>query len=105
MGTVTDDQRCEVLRDTLDLWRIDGCVETLAPPGLALVRMGPDVVVRIAYAEPGSGFRWIVYTEGALSPSPPHGRPCGSWVGVLGALRRAFAIDRGSPIRIAAETE
>ena len=102
MAPVTDDRIREFLADTLALWQVEGSVEALAPPVVAVIRTSDGSVVEIERAAPGLSFRWLVRSvhSGGLSLGTS-GRPCASLVGLLNALRRALGIDDARPVRIA----
>ena len=80
----------QLLRETLDLWRVPGDVESR---GEAIVIRVGEAQIAVERATEGP-FRWSVTTDGRK-------RPCTSVLGVLNALRRALDVDRGAPLRIA----
>ena len=79
---------CDLLRDSLQLWHVQGTVE--AHDETFVVHAGVDVSVQRADDGP---FRWLVTYNGRK-------RGCASILGVLGALRGALEVDRGAPLRI-----
>ena len=90
------------LADSLDLWHVDGTVDAGVAPVVAEIRADDGMVVSVErITEKSMPFRWLVHRRrpGAVHEERP--RPCGSLVGVLGALRSALGVDRGSPLRIA----
>ena len=101
-----DERLREFLRETLALWAVEGEVLDADPGAVAVIMAADGTRLRIERAHAVSAFRWIVRTEHAnAGTSEPRERPCASWVGVLSALRRAFGIERGSAIRIAAAAD
>ena len=92
------------LADTLALWRVEGTVEAGEAPVVAIVRVG-GAIAWIEEAPADAPYRWGVRWRSA--GEAPGGtrelrpRTCGSIVGVLSALRTAFDLDRGTPLRIA----
>ena len=102
-----DDVRVRAfLADSLALWRVAGAVEAGEAPVVAVIRAGTGAIVWI---ERPSGedvpFRWAVRWRGAgdASGGPREVRPraCGSFVGLLKAVRGALGVDRGSAVRVA----
>lgn len=90
------------LQDTLVLWRIDATVRVDPISGAVIAHGSRNTVVTIERAAQGDPFRWYVRWGDGVSPTADaRSRPCGSLVGVLAALRRAFGVARGSAIRIA----
>ena len=92
------------LADTLALWQIEGAVESGEAPVVAMVRAAKGATIWIERADSGP-FRWLVRwrsaSEAAGGPREKHPRGCASLLGVLGAMRSALGIDRGSALRIA----
>jgi hypothetical protein len=101
-----DDERIRaLLADTLALWAVDGTVEPGAAPCVAEVRAAGGRRARVDRAPAGSGFRWFVRWRDPTSGSERAPRPCGSFGGVLKAVRMALQVDRGAPLRIAASAD
>ena len=104
-GPPSSARAIEFLSETLALWEVAGEVAAGSGKTLAVIRACGKRVA-IERAEPGAPFRWQVCTHeadadaDAVSVSPR--RPCASWVGVLAALRRAFGVERGTPLRVVA---
>ena len=102
----TDDSAVRsFLADTLALWRVAGTVERGAAPVVAVVRDAAGTIVWIERpAEHDIPCRWLVRWRGA--GEAPGGarearpRPCASLVGMLGAVRGALGVERGSAVRI-----
>ena len=115
-----------LLQDTLALWQLDGSVRADPISGAVVVqaclagdsgnskvradaasaaRIVPgsrDAIATVERTPAGDPFRWYVrWHDGASPAAPARVRPCGSLVGVVAALRRAFGVERGSAIRIA----
>ena len=80
----------DLLRETLELWRVPGTVETRDD---SILVNANDLAISIKRTEDGP-FRWLV-TYGQRK------RPSSSVLGVLNALRVALDVDRGAPLRIA----
>ena len=90
------------LADTLDLWRVEGTVTAGTPPSVAEIHVGDGTLVSLERIAQGTmPFRWLVRARGASAAREERPRPCGSLVGVLGAMRGALGIDRGTALRIA----
>ena len=92
------------LTDTLALWCVEGSVDAGEAPVVAIV----CVCGAIAWIEEAAadapyrwGVRWRSAGEAAAGTRELRPRTCGSIVGVLSALRTAFDLDRGTPLRIA----
>lgn len=100
-----DDRIRALLADTLALWAIDGTIGPGAAPCVAEVRASDGRVVHVDRAQAGSGFRWFVRWRDPASGGERAPRPCGSFGGVLKALRMALQVDRGAPLRIAASAD
>lgn len=105
MRQPSDERVRTFLALTLAQWSVDATVEAGAAPVVALLRFADgraDIALeRTASADP---FRWYV-SRAALSTGDPGSllparRPCGSLVGVLGALRRTLNIASGGPARV-----
>ena len=104
MGHGDEAQIRAFLAQTLALWRVDGSVETMVPPGVALIRArNGRVIVQVERAAPDSPFRWTVLSLDRLDDPKAalRARPCPSLVGVLSAMRRALGIERGRSMRVA----
>jgi len=105
-----DSQITEFLADSLALWRVAGTVEAGEGPVVAVVCADDGAIVWI---ERPSGqelpCRWLVRWRGAgVAPGGPREqrpRACASLVGMLGAMRGALGVNRGSAVRIAAVPE
>jgi hypothetical protein len=99
---VSDDLLRAFLVETLALWQIEARVEAAEFPLIACIHTADGTRVSIAKPATDVPFRWLVETarpsEGAVSA--PRVRPCGSLVGVLGALRRSLGVERSSTIRV-----
>jgi hypothetical protein len=102
-----DDSRLRgFLTDSLDLWRVAGTVEAGEGPVVAVVRADDGAIVWI---ERPSGqelpcrwlVRWRAAGEAAGGPREQRPRACASVVGMLGAVRGALGVNRGSALRIA----
>ena len=101
-----DGQLRNFVADSLALWRVAGTVEPGEGPVVAVVRADDGAIVWI---ERPSGeappCRWLVRWRGAGEapggPREARPRPCASLVGMLGALRGALGVNRGSAVRIA----
>ena len=101
-----DGQIRDFLADSLALWRVAGSVEGGDGPVVAVVRADDGAIVWI---ERPSGqelpCRWLVRWRGAgeAAGGPRERRPraCASIVGMLGAIRGALGVNRGSAVRIA----
>jgi len=90
------------LADSLDLWRVDGDVEAGAPPAVAQIRVRDGTIVSVERIPEGTmPFRWMVRRVHPGASREERPRPCGSLVGVLGAMRDALGVDRGSALHIA----
>ena len=90
------------LADSLDLWRVRGTVDAGVAPAVAEIRASDGTIVSVErIADKTIPFRWMVRRRRPGAPHEERPRPCGSLVGVLGALRTALGVDRGSPLRIA----
>ena len=99
---MTDDRLLPFLSDTLAMWGVTGSVEGGAAPVVALIRAHNGTVVWIERAGAELPFRWFACWHAAGNEADgAHRRACASLVGLLGALRRALDVDRGSPVRIA----
>ena len=91
-----------LLADSLDLWRIDGTVKAGVAPAVAEIRTHDGTVVSVERIRDGAmPFRWMVRARRPGGTPAERARPCGSLVGVLGALRGALGVNRGTPVRIA----
>lgn len=105
MQRPADDRVRAFLALTLAQWQIDATVEAGTEPVLALLRCGVDrgeiAVERAPSADP---FRWYVRQAAGLNCGSGSvasaRRPCGSLVGVLGALRRILEVESGGPARV-----
>jgi hypothetical protein len=101
----TDDRLRAFFVQTLALWQIEATVEAAEFPQIAIIRSADGTRVTVAQPASDTPFRWRVETvrpsDGAATA--PRVLPCGSLVGVLGALRRSFGVERGSPIRVVSD--
>jgi hypothetical protein len=93
------------LEDSLDLWRVEGTVDSGETPVVAIVRAANGTIAWIERPlDVQAPFRWLVRwrVAGAATGGPreQRPRPCGSLVGVLKTLRGALDVDRGSAVRI-----
>ena len=94
------------LTDSLALWRVAGTVEAGEGPVVAVVRADDGAIVWIEHPS-GQELpcRWLVRWRGAgeVSGGPREQRPraCASVVGMLGAVRGALGVNRGSAVQIA----
>lgn len=107
MRLPTDESVRAFITLTLGQWGLDVPVESGEAPVVAWLRRGgAGQDIAIERAEAGDAFRWYVYRSTASLPgvgmSNPARRPCGSLVGVLGALRRLLDIDAGARARVVA---
>jgi G3E family GTPase len=100
-----EDLAREFLRDTLELWHLQGTVDPGEPPLLATIALESGARVWIERAERGVPFRWNVRWReagaAAGTASERSGRPCTSIAAVLNAMRLALGIDRGKALRVA----
>jgi hypothetical protein len=96
----------DFLADSLALWRVAGRVEAGEAPVVAVVRADDGAIVWIE-RPPGDAppcrwlVRWRAAGEDPGGPREERPRPCASLVGVLGAMRGALGVNRGSAVRIA----
>jgi hypothetical protein len=103
---VNDNRLLAFLRDSLELWGIDGTVEPDKSPTVAAIRARTGAIVWIeCISSSDVPFRWAVRWRRA-GDAPAGARelrpkPCSSLVGLLSAVRSALGVDRGSPMRIA----
>jgi hypothetical protein len=102
-----DDSRVRsFLADSLALWRVAGTVEAGEDPVVAVVRADDGAIV---WVERPAGqelpcrwlVRWRSAGEAPGAPRETRPRPCASLVGMLGAVRGALGVNRGSAVRIA----
>ena len=99
---MTDDLLRTFLSDTLAMWGVAGTVECGEAPVVALIRTQEGTVVWIERGGAELPFRWFARWRAAGdAEDAAHRRPCASLVGLLSALRRALAVDRGSAVRVA----
>jgi len=96
----------DLLADSLALWGVAGAVEPGVHPAVAVIRAADGATLWVERLDtPGVPFRWQVRSRGAgeAAGGPGERRPraCASLVGVLGAVREALGIERGSALRIA----
>jgi len=102
---LTDDRLRAFFVQTLALWQVEATVDAAQFPQIAIIRSADGTRVTIAQSASAMPFRWQVETvrpsDGAATA--PRVLPCGSLVGVLGALRRSFGVERGMPIRVVSE--
>ena len=103
---MNDERLRELLADSLALWRVAGVVESGEAPAAAVIRGATGTLVWIERpATRDVPFRWLVRWRGAgeAPGSAREQRPkaCASLVGMLGAVRGALGVERGSAIRIA----
>jgi hypothetical protein len=94
------------LADSLALWRVAGTIEPGDGPVVAVVRADGGAIVWIERpAGEAPPCRWLVRWRGA--GEAPGGsretrpRACASVVGMLGVVRGALDVNRGSAVRIA----
>ncbi|HEX2829709.1 MAG TPA: GTP-binding protein [Burkholderiales bacterium] len=91
-----------LIGESLRLWGIHGEVES---DGAATTIRSEQAFVRIEPADGGLPFRWLVRWrlphESAPGARERHPRACASVGGVLTALRSAFGIEGGAPVRVA----
>jgi len=96
-----------MLNASLAMWDIHGAVAVSEPPTVAIILTADGRIASVeASCDPDTPFRWIVSwseANGAADASPPRQfqRGCASVVGVLSALRAAFSVQPGGPVRIA----
>jgi hypothetical protein len=107
---VNDERLRAFLRDSLELWGVDGTVEAGETPTLAAIRAHSGTLVWIERIAPSDlPFRWAVRwrSAGDAPGGPRELRPKASpsLVGLLSAIRTALGVDRGSPVRIAPQPE
>jgi len=94
------------LQDTIGLWQLDGTVRADLVSGAVVVQGPQDAIATVERAPSDDPFRWYVrWRADGSSATAARVRPCGSLVGVLAALRRAFDVERGSAIRIAPQPD
>lgn len=103
----SDERVRDFLALTLVQWGLRVTVESGDEPVVAWLRLGgAGQDIAIERAGTGDPFRWYVYRSVATPPgagtSSVVRRPCGSLVGVLGALRRLLDIDAGGRARVVA---
>jgi hypothetical protein len=105
MRQPSDERVRAFLALTLAQWGVDATVEAGAAPVVALLRFADGRVdIELERAPSADPFRWYV-SRAAPSPGEPGSRvparrPCGSLVGVLGAMRRTLNIESGGPARV-----
>jgi len=103
---LTEDRLKTFFEQTLALWQVEATVEAAEFPQIAIIRSADGTRVTVAQPASDTPFRWRVETvrpaDGAATA--PRVLPCGSLVGVLGALRRSFGVARASPIRVVSES-
>lgn len=103
MRCPSDERVREFLGLTLRHWGLDASVEPGSARVVAVLRFA-DARIDVERAASDDPFRWYVCRFAAHmsdpGTSPSTRRPCGSLVGVLGALRRMLDIDSGGPARV-----
>ena len=92
------------LADSLELWHVAGTVQAGQAPVVAEIRTTSGALVWVERAGDDTPFRWFARWRGA-GDAPGGGRglrprACGSLVGLLGAVRDALGVERGSAVRI-----
>jgi len=97
-----DDRLRAFLAETMALWEIEASVEAGESPQIAVIRSAGGTRVSISKPTNDLPFRWLVETARTSDRGAVASRvlPCGSLVGVIGALRRSLGVERGSPIRV-----
>lgn len=105
---IDPDRLRALLADSLALWRVEGTVEAGVEPCVAVVRAADGTLIWIERAAAGIPFRWQTrwraVRDGEGRHREAHPRPCSSLVGVLNAMRLALNVERGSAIRVTAES-
>ena len=92
------------LAESLELWQVTGTVQAGQAPIVAEIRAASGAIVWVERAGDDTPFRWLARWRGA--GDAPGGvrelrpRACGSLVGLLGAVRDALGVERGSAVRI-----
>ena len=92
------------LADSLALWRVSGTVRAGKAPVIAEICAANGALVWVERAGDDTPFRWCARWRGA--GDAPGGvrelrpRACASLVGLLGAVRDALGVERGSAVRI-----
>jgi len=92
------------LAESLELWRVSGIVRAGNTPVIAEISAANGALVWVERAAGDTPFRWLARWRGA--GSAPGGvrelrpRACASLVGLLGAVRDALSVERGSALRI-----
>jgi len=100
-----EDERLRAfLTDSLALWQVAGTVQAGRAPVVAEIRAASGALVWVERAAGDTPFKWHARWRG--SGDAPGGvrelrpRACGSLVGLLGAVRDALGVERGSAVRI-----
>jgi hypothetical protein len=99
-----DQQLRAFLTDSLALWQVTGMVQAGVAPVVVEIRAASGAIVWVERAGHDTPFRW--YARWRSAGDAPGGvrelrpRACGSLVGLLGAVRDALGVDRGSAVRI-----
>ena len=107
--TGEEEQLHAFLADSLALWKVSGAVHAGKAPVIAEIRAANGALVWVERAGDDTPFRWFARWRGA--GDAPGGvrelrpRACGSLVGLLGAVRDALGVERGSAVRIVAAPE
>ena len=97
------------LADSLALWGVTGTVRAGKAPVIAEIHAASGAMGWVERAGDDTPFRWFARWRGA--GDAPGGvrelrpRACGSLVGLLGAVRDALGVERGSAVRIVAAPE
>jgi len=92
------------LADSLAQWQVAGTVQAGEAPVMAEIRATSGAIVWVERAGHDTPFRWFARWRSA--GDAPGGvrelRPCAcaSLVGLLGAVRDALGVERGSAVRI-----
>lgn len=92
------------LADSLALWQVTGTVQAGLAPVVAEIRSSSGAIVWVERAGEDTPFKWFARWRSA--GDAPGGvrelrpRACGSLAGLLGAVRDALGVERGSPVRI-----
>jgi hypothetical protein len=110
MIPATEEEKLRVfLADSLALWGVSGTVCVGVAPVIAEIRAANGAITWVERAAGDMPFRWCARwrcagdTPGGVRELRP--RACGSLVGLLGAVRDALGVERGSAVRIVAPAE
>ncbi len=97
------------LADSLALWQVAGTVQTGEAPVMAEIHATSGAIVWVERAGSDTPFRW--YARWRSAGDVPGGvrelrpRACASLVGLLGAVRDALGVERGSAVCVVSAPE